>query len=39
MEKHTKQQEEMTLDPAVMAQLTTPEVVADTPRTFLGGGL
>lgn len=39
MEKHTKQQEEMTLDPAVMAQLTTPEVVADTPRAFLGGGL
>ena len=29
----------MTLDPANMAQLTTPAVVADTPRAFLGGGL
>ena len=39
LEKHNKQQKEMTLDPANMAQLTTPAVVADTPRAFLGGGL
>lgn len=39
LQKQEKAELEMTLNPAKMAELTTPTVIGDTPRTFLGGGV